>query len=85
MNNTYFLLKTLHIVGVVAFLGNIVVTGWWKVMADRTRNPIIIAFAQRPATLTDYVFTLAGVLLILGTGIGNAVMHGMDLSVRWLF
>ena len=38
--NTYLLLKSLHIFGVVIFLGNIIVTGWWKVMVDRTKNPI---------------------------------------------
>jgi len=39
---------------VVAFLGNIIVTGWWKLMADRTRDPRVIAFAQRQVTTTDY-------------------------------
>ena len=85
MMDTYLLLKSLHILGVVLFLGNIIVTGWWKFMADRTRNPTIVAFAQRQVTLTDYVFTLGGVLLVLGTGLGNAILHDMDyLSIKWL-
>ncbi len=85
MDNSYLLLKGLHIFGVIIFLGNITVTGWWKVMADRTRNPLIIAFAQRQVTLTDYVFTAGGVVLVLVTGIGNAMLHGMDyLSIHWL-
>jgi uncharacterized membrane protein len=54
-------------------------------MADRTKNPVIIAFAQRQVTLTDYIFTAGGVILILVTGIGNAILHNMDyLSIRWL-
>ena len=85
MDNSYLFLKSLHILGAVIFLGNIIVTGWWKVMADRTRNPLIIAFAQRQVTLTDYVFTTGGVALVLATGIGNATLHDMDyLSIRWL-
>ncbi|KHD06601.1 membrane protein [Candidatus Thiomargarita nelsonii] len=85
MNNTYLILKSLHLLGAIIFLGNIIVTGWWKVMADRTKNPVIIAFAQRQVTLTDYIFTAGGVILILVTGIGNAVLHNMDyLSIRWL-
>lgn len=85
MDNTYLLLKSLHILGAVLFLGNIIITGWWKVMADSTRNPVIVAFAQRQVTLTDYVFTTGGVLLILTTGIGNAVLHDMNyLSIPWL-
>jgi len=83
--NTYLLLKSLHILGAVLFLGNIIITGWWKVMADRTRNPVVIAFAQHQVTLTDFFFTAGGVLLILATGIGNAVLHDMNyLSIRWL-
>lgn len=85
MDNTYLLLKSLHIFGAVIFLGNIIVTGWWKVMADRTRNPVVIAFAQRQVTLTDFIFTTGGVVLILATGIGNAILHNMNfLNIKWL-
>ena len=85
MNNTYLLLKSLHILGAVIFLGNIIVTGWWKFMADRTRDPRVIAFAQRQVTLTDFVFTGGGAALVLGAGLGNAILHGMDyLSIRWM-
>lgn len=83
--NTYLLLKSLHIFGVVIFLGNIIVTGWWKVMADRTKNPLIIAFAQRQVTITDYIFTLGGVLIIVATGLGNVIIHEIDYhSIKWL-
>jgi uncharacterized membrane protein len=83
--DTYLLLKSVHILGVVLFLGNIIITGWWKVMADRTKNKQIIAFAQRQVTLTDYVFTLGGVVLVLATGIGNAILHELNyLSIKWL-
>jgi len=83
--NTYLALKALHILGVTLFLGNIIITGWWKVMADRTGDYRVIAFAQRQVTLTDYVFTFGGVLLILATGIGNAVLHDMDYTqITWL-
>ncbi len=85
MINWYLSLKSLHILAAVLFLGNLVVTGWWKTMADRTRDAKVIAFAQRQVTLTDYVFTGGGVGLLLATGIGNAVLHDMDyLSIPWM-
>ena len=85
MDQTYLVLKSLHIAGVVVFLGNIVVTGWWKAQADRTRNPSVIAFAQRQVTLTDYVFTAGGAALLAGAGIANAALHHMDYRhVYWL-
>lgn len=85
MENTYLWLKTLHVLGAVLFLGNIIVTGWWKIMADRTRDPRIIAFAQRQVTLTDWVFTAGGVALVLVTGLGNAYLHAIPVwSSHWL-
>lgn len=81
----YLWLKTLHILGAVLFLGNIIVTGWWKVMADRTRDARIVAFAQRQVTLTDYVFTLGGVLIVLGSGLANVGLHGLSYAANpWL-
>jgi uncharacterized membrane protein len=58
----------LHVLGVVIFLGNIIVTAVWKVLADRTRNPAIVAYAQRLVTITDIAFTATGVVLIIVSG-----------------
>lgn len=81
----YLLLKFIHLLGVVIFLGNITVTGWWKFMADRTGDSKIISFAQRQVTLTDYVFTTGGVVLVAIGGIGNAMLHHMDyLHIKWM-
>ena len=59
---------SLHILGVVLFVGNIIVTALWKTLADRTRNPPVVAYAQRLVTVTDIAFTATGVLLIIVAG-----------------
>lgn len=82
--DAYLALKTLHLAGVVLFLGNIVVTGGWKLMADRTRNPAIVAFAQRQVTLTDWVFTFGGAVLLGAAGYAGALVHGLPLAAAWL-
>lgn len=84
MENTYLWLKVVHIFGVVLFLGNIIVTGWWKNMADRTKHPQIIAYAQRQVTLTDYIFTAGGVLILLVAGMTNVYLHDMSYATKWL-
>lgn len=85
MDNTYLWLKSIHLLGVVMFLGNIIITGWWKTMADRTGNPAVIAFAQRQVTLTDWIFTLGGVVLVLIGGVGNALLYHMGMwHTYWL-
>ncbi|MES9856359.1 MAG: DUF2269 domain-containing protein [Sedimenticola sp.] len=65
---SYELLKSLHILGTILLLGNVIVTAWWKVMANRTNNAKVIAFAQRQVTLTDFLFTLPGAVLIVASG-----------------
>ena len=83
--DNYLLFKSLHILGIVLFLGNIIITGWWKVMADKTKHPLIIAFAQRQVTLTDFVFTAGGAGLVLVTGLINAMNLNSDyLSIYWI-
>lgn len=72
------LLKGLHILGIILLLGNVLVTGLWKLMADRTKNPVIISFAQRQVTVTEYVFTGTGAALVLFSGITNAALQGKE-------
>jgi uncharacterized membrane protein len=82
--DTYPALKSLHLFGVVLFVGNIIVTGWWKTQADRTRNPVVIAFAQRQVTLTDWIFTFGGSSLVAAGGYLHAYLHGLSLTTPWL-
>ncbi len=82
--DTYLGLKALHILGVVLFIGNIIVTAWWKTQADRTRNPAVIAFAQRQVTLTDWIFTFGGATLLAGSAYANAALHGLSMLTPWM-
>jgi uncharacterized membrane protein len=80
----YSAFKVVHLFGVVLFLGNIIVTAVWKVLADRTGDRRIIAYAQRLVTVTDWVFTAGGVVLIVIGGYGMALTAGLDLRRTWL-
>jgi uncharacterized membrane protein len=82
--DTYLLLKLLHLLGVILFLGNIIVTGRWKAMADRTRDSKIVAFAQSQVSATDRVFTLGGILLLGAAGAGAAVYAGFSAKTPWI-
>lgn len=77
MDRTYLILKSLHILGVVIFLGNIIVTGWRKIMADRAEKPQPHRFRATP----DYSYRLRihgrGCGLIPVTGIGNTIIHSL--------
>ena len=82
--DSYAIFKTIHIVGVILFVGNIAVTGWWKTMADRTRDPRIIAFAQRQVSLTDYVFTAGGLVLLIVGGAGSYAVGNLSPETPWI-
>ncbi|MEX2167475.1 MAG: DUF2269 domain-containing protein [Methyloceanibacter sp.] len=83
--SSYLAFKVIHILGVVLFLGNIIVTGVWKVLADRTLDPRTIAYAQDLVTLTDWIFTAGGVVLILIGAYGMVWVAGLNpLGSAWL-
>jgi uncharacterized membrane protein len=85
MTNTYLLLKSLHVLGAILLLGNIIVTAWWKMSSDFKGDPVVAAFAQRQVTLTDWVFTATGVLLVGITGTLNATLQGTEaFSLKWV-
>ncbi len=86
MMDNYLILKTIHILGAVIFLGNIVITGWWKLMANKTNNPVIIAFAQKQVTLTDFVFTAGGSAILFITGLVNIKLHEISIAgTVWIY
>lgn len=81
----YAWLKTLHVLAAVLFVGNITVTALWKAMADRTRDPGIVAFGQRLVTLTDLAFTGPGAFVVLATGMFMLSNFGEDpFRLAWL-
>lgn len=75
----YFAVKFVHVLGVVLFLGNIIVSAVWKTQADRTGNPVVIAFACRLVNMTDLLFTAFGSVLIVIGGIG--LFHATGISI----
>ncbi len=86
----YEALKIMHLFGVIIFMGNIIITGWWKTMADRTGDARTIAFAQRQVTVTDWVFTFGGVLILLIAAFGMVYHMNSDVmteiySTDWLW
>ena len=49
----------MHITGAVVFLGNIIVTAAWMLMAERTRSNNVIHFSAKSVIRADLLFTPA--------------------------
>ena len=85
MPDPYASLKFLHLIGVILLVGNVTITASWKVYADFSGDPRIIAHAQRSVTLADWLWTLLGITLVMGGGYGMALVQGIGLfDTAWM-
>ena len=75
----YLLMKLLHIVAVIAFLGNITTGLFWHIHAARTRDARLLAHTVDGIIRSDRLFTIPGVVVIITTGIIAAVTGGLPL------
>lgn len=75
----YLVLKTVHIIAVILFMGNIITGLFWKAHADRTRNVKFIAHTMDGLIRADRWFTIPGVVVITAAGIFAAIQAGLPL------
>lgn len=76
-------LKIVHLASAGLFLGNVIVSGVWSFMAERTRDHAVIRFSNRLILLTDFLFTVTGALGIVITGHLMADRFGGDTAHGW--
>ena len=82
----YLAMKTLHVLAVVLFLGNIITGLFWKAHGDRTSDPRIIRHTLEGIIRSDRLFTVPGVVLIIGFGVAAAIMGRLPiLSTGWIW
>jgi len=82
----YLAIKTLHVLAVVLFLGNIITGLFWKAHGDRTADPRIIAHTLEGIIRSDRWFTIPGVVLIVGFGVAAAIIGRLPiLGTGWIW
>lgn len=77
-------LKIIHLLCACLFLGNVVVSGVWAALAERTRNHEIVKFANHLVLVTDCLFTATGAIGVVVTGHFMATRFGGDTAHGWL-
>ncbi len=81
----YLALKAVHILAVVAFLGNISIGLFWKRFADRTRDAAIMAHTMGGIIAADRLITIPSIVVIVAAGIALALVAGIPLlSTGWI-
>lgn len=82
---TYLILKIVHLLAVVLFLGNIITGLFWKYHGDKTGDPRIMAHIMDGIISADRWFTLPGVGLISASGVAAAIHAGLPiLRTPWI-
>jgi uncharacterized membrane protein len=81
----YLVLKAIHIVSVVVFLGNMIAGLFWHAHAARTRDPEVLSHAMAGIIRSDRIFTNPGVVAILVSGVWLALLgrHSL-LGTGWI-
>ncbi len=76
--------KLLHIVGAILLVGNIIITGVWMFMAERSNNPDVMRFAARMVNWADVFFTVPGTFLLITNGDILSEQWGGVFHVGWI-
>lgn len=76
--------KLLHILGATLFVGNIIVTAVWMVLAEQNRNNATLHFASKVVTWADVFFTAPGILLTLANGQIMATTSWGGMRESWV-
>jgi len=81
----YLALKFVHVLAVIAFVGNISIGILWHTIGDSTRDPRIMAHTMKGILLADKVFTIPGIIVLLIAGIATALVGQLSiLGTGWI-
>jgi uncharacterized membrane protein len=81
----YLWLKLLHVIAVIVFMGNISIGIFWKEIADRSRDPRIMAHTIRGIITADRIFTIPAIVVIVAAGVATALAEQIPiLGTGWI-
>ncbi len=81
--NVYLNLVGLFFLGAILLPGSLIVSAFWKNLADRHGDPRVVAFAQKALNYAELLFTLPGTLLLIGSSAGIALLNNLDFTTVW--
>ena len=70
--------------GAALFVGNIIVTAVWMVLAEQSQNKSTLHFASKVVTWADVFFTAPGILLTLANGQIMATVAWGGMRESWV-
>ncbi|MGD8306598.1 MAG: DUF2269 family protein [Ignavibacteria bacterium] len=82
----YLIVKLVHVLAAIIFLGNITLGFFWKFRAEKLNERQRIEETFTSIIKADRLFTMPGVVILLIFGIGSAQLLGYNLiTTGWIF
>jgi len=79
------MIKAFHILGVILFLGNIIVSAVWRIRAQKSDDKNVHHFSLKLIQRTDIIFAIPGIILIAVTGHMLAPAFGGIGAHGWIY
>ena len=79
------MIKLIHILGAILFLGNLVISAVWRMQAEKNSERSIKLFSIKLIQRTDLIFTLPGIVLIAVSGHMLAGKFGGIGAHGWIY
>lgn len=82
----YFSSVLIHVIAVIIFLGNITITPFWKLQAEKIKDRLHILNIWEGIIRSDRFFTMPGMIILLIFGIGAAAHLKVNfIDTGWIF
>ena len=82
----YFSSVLIHVIAVIIFLGNITITPFWKLHAEKIKDRLHILNIWEGIIRSDRFFTMPGMIILLIFGIGAAAHLKVNfIDTGWIF
>ncbi len=78
-------LKSIHVLAVVLFLGTGLGSAWYKLRAARSREVAVIAWCDAEVVFADWVFTVPSGVVVPGTGLLLVYLYHLPLLTPWVW
>jgi uncharacterized membrane protein len=82
--DAFLLIKTLHIIGATVLFGTGAGIAFFMLMANRTKDPALIAHVAGTVVVADLLFTASAVVVQPLTGLALAGFEGRPLTHGWI-
>jgi uncharacterized membrane protein len=80
----YLVLKTIHVLAAMIFLGTGAGSAWYRIRADRSDDIRVIVWCQREIVRADWYFTVPSAIALPATAIAMVEVAQMPWGTLWI-